>query len=88
VNTLEEKDQPVFQAETHPSKDAPGRGRRFLIGGIGGGTLLVAVMSLAVRDWSYLTRWVSGVFAVALAAAVIAAKSSLERRVARLMEED
>jgi hypothetical protein len=43
-------------------------GRRalgFLALGIGGGTLLVALLSYLFHNWSYLVSWISGVVVIA-----------------------
>ena len=49
-------------------KTSTRRGIKFLIGGLLGGTALVVVFSVAFNDWTYLTRWLSGVVVIGLVA--------------------
>ena len=55
------------------------RGIKFLVGGLLGGTLLVAILSAAFHDWSYLGRWASGLAGIGLAIVVTLAKYWLMR---------
>ena len=73
------------QAEGRSSNKAYDRGLRFLTGGLAGGTLLVAVVSLVVDDWSYLTRWMSGLATVVLVVAIVTGKKWFVGRALRLL---
>lgn len=64
------------------------RGIKFLIGGIFGATLLVMIFSAAVGDWSYITRWGSGLAAVALVIGYKVAKHWLIGRAIHVERED
>jgi hypothetical protein len=62
------------------------RGIRFLVGGLAGGTALVAVISLVFDDRSYLTRWLSGLAAVAIALICVSGKKWFMGRAIRLAQ--
>lgn len=68
------------------SKPFSKRGIRFLVGGVAGGTALVAVISLVFDDGSYLTRWLSGLAAVGIALICIFGKKWLVERAIRLAQ--
>jgi len=43
--------------------------RKFLVGGLLGGTVLVVIFSAAFHDWVYLARWMTGALVVGMVAA-------------------
>jgi len=64
------------------------RGVRFLIGGLAGGTVLVCVASVAFDDWTYLTRWLTGVAAVVIVLVYFFGKKWLVGRAVRLAQKN
>lgn len=67
--------------DLYETKSPSKRGLCFLVGGLVGGTLLVAILSFVFNDWSHLKRWLSGLGIVAIAAAFVFGKHWLLGRV-------
>ena len=79
--------QAATNSEASSSWASKKRGIRFLLAGLAGGSLLVAVCSAAFDIWEYFTRWLSGLAAVGLAVGYIVIRRWLTKRAIRFAEE-
>jgi hypothetical protein len=78
----------VVEAALQSSRIEHKRQLRSVIAGIaGGGTLVVVLISLLLHDWSFLSRWLGGLGAIAVAVLLVAVKRWLGRGAARLADQ-
>ena len=82
-----EPNNPALHAGVEPKKPRSAV-RVFVIGGLAGGTVLVVVASFAFDDWSFLTRWFTGLAAVAIVFVYIFGKKWLVGRAVRLAQQN
>ncbi len=69
-------------------KPARKRGLLFLVGGVLGGTIIVACISVATNSWSYLYRWLSGLAALVIVFVYFFFKRYVAKQVIRHVQPD
>ena len=78
---------PLADGNSSGAKFYSKRGAWFLTGGLVGGTVIVAVMSFVFKDWSHLTRWLTGLVIAGMVSVYFFVKKWLLRRALRLTEQ-